>query len=234
MAERGYLGDARTDGIPLLEQRRRLLIQLTGAVTLVVVLLAGLSLYDLFAGQAVEPEASVVAEQDASPGTSAAAEAKPSVDVEPAVKQGGETGSSTAMTTLPAGIASAAPDVETAGKAAIDKPEQAQAETAVSATAVSIVPASVAPVAASAGMAEPKQPPIAASPGGRYLLQAGMFADGDNAQELATRLRAAGVPVRIETRVQVGPFADRQTAETARKRLEGLGVPAMPLPPQKR
>ena len=41
---------------------------------------------------------------------------------------------------------------------------------------------------------------------------------------LLRQVKAAGVPARIEARVQVGPFASRQEAEQAREKLKSLGL----------
>ncbi|MBK6401180.1 MAG: SPOR domain-containing protein [Rhodocyclaceae bacterium] len=50
-----------------------------------------------------------------------------------------------------------------------------------------------------------------------FQLQMGVFNNLANAEELKTRLEAAGVPAHIEARVQVGPFASRREAEQARE-----------------
>jgi DedD protein len=52
----------------------------------------------------------------------------------------------------------------------------------------------------------------------------GVFSSVANAEELRARLELAGVPARIEARVQVGPFATRQEAEQAREKLRSLGM----------
>lgn len=105
-------------------------------------------------------------------------------------------------------------------------------------------PASVASVTNAASIAEPDQvpstsverksppavsstPPAVAgalSAARHFLVQAGVFNNADNAEELRAKIAAAGIPVRIESRVQVGPFADRKEAEDARRKLQALGV----------
>jgi DedD protein len=57
-----------------------------------------------------------------------------------------------------------------------------------------------------------------------FQLQMGVFNNLANAEELKTRLEAAGVPAHIEARVQVGPFASRREAEQAREKLKSLGM----------
>lgn len=76
--------------------------------------------------------------------------------------------------------------------------------------------------------AAPKSPiqVIAASPGGDYVVQMGVFANPGNAEELHTRLVQAGIPSQIETRVQVGPFATREQALKAQEKLKTLGMGA--------
>ncbi len=92
--------------------------------------------------------------------------------------------------------------------------------------------------AAAASAAGPGELPAAGtvpvtSPG--IYLQVGAFADRDNAERLARRLRAADLgPVRLldgisggrpVRRVQVGPFADIDRADQASARIEDLGLP---------
>lgn len=58
----------------------------------------------------------------------------------------------------------------------------------------------------------------------RFLVQIGVFSNHANAEELVTRLQAAGIPAQIESRVQVGPFASRAEADAARAKLKALGI----------
>lgn len=58
----------------------------------------------------------------------------------------------------------------------------------------------------------------------RFLVQVGVFSNHANAEELLTRLQAAGIPARIESRVQVGPFASRAEADAARAKLKSMGI----------
>ena len=58
----------------------------------------------------------------------------------------------------------------------------------------------------------------------RFLVQIGVFSNHANAEELVTRLQAAGIPAQIESHVQVGPFASRAEADAARAKLKALGI----------
>lgn len=58
----------------------------------------------------------------------------------------------------------------------------------------------------------------------QYVFQMGVFNDVANAQTLNDKLKEAGVPSRIEARVQVGPFKTRKEAEEARRKLMALGM----------
>jgi len=58
----------------------------------------------------------------------------------------------------------------------------------------------------------------------RFLVQVGVFSNHANAEELVTRLNAAGIPAQIESRVQVGPFASRMEADAARAKLKAMGL----------
>lgn len=62
------------------------------------------------------------------------------------------------------------------------------------------------------------------SPAQGYLLQMGVFNNVDHAQELFAKLKQAGIPAQIESRVQVGPFKTKTEAEEMRAKLKGLGL----------
>ncbi|PHV13004.1 SPOR domain-containing protein [Chitinimonas sp. BJB300] len=57
-----------------------------------------------------------------------------------------------------------------------------------------------------------------------YTVQAGVFQSGTNAEKLIEKLNGAGIPARLETRVQVGPFKNREEAALIMRRLRELGV----------
>ena len=65
-----------------------------------------------------------------------------------------------------------------------------------------------------------------------FLLQAGVFASPQRAEELHAKLTLSGVPSTLETRVQVGPFRTRQEAEAAQAKLKELGVETVLVPPR--
>lgn len=82
----------------------------------------------------------------------------------------------------------------------------------------------------------PERPSVASSPPAakplaqaaesarRFLVQVGVFSNPANAEELVTKLQAAGIPVHVETRVQVGPFASRAEVDAARAKLRAMGI----------
>lgn len=119
-----------------------------------------------------------------------------------------------------------------------------QAEAAASPTAsstttadASVAPPSVEPAASvvSESATKPAESPVAetsaaavrAKLGKGHYLQAGMFLQSTNAEELKRKLQEEGLPVYIESRVQLGPFKDRKEAEKARERLKAMGVKAV-------
>jgi len=57
-----------------------------------------------------------------------------------------------------------------------------------------------------------------------YLVQLGVFSAPGNAQALADKLDALGIPAHIESRVVVGPFKNRAEADAAQKRLKASGL----------
>ena len=94
------------------------------------------------------------------------------------------------------------------------------------------------PAKPSARVAEPR-PVTTVVPSGvarlfsGFLLQAGVFASPQRAEELHAKLTLSGVPSTLETRVQVGPFRTRHEAEAAQARLRELGVETVLVPPAK-
>ena len=87
-----------------------------------------------------------------------------------------------------------------------------------------VIPERTAPTATAAP--SPATRPLAQVAEGarRFLVQVGVFSNHANAEELVTRLQAAGIPAQIESRVQVGPFASRAEADAARAKLKGMGI----------
>jgi DedD protein len=65
-----------------------------------------------------------------------------------------------------------------------------------------------------------------------FVLQAGVFASAQRAEELHARLTLNGVPSQIEARVQVGPFRTRREAAAAQAKLRELGIESMLVEPK--
>jgi len=65
-----------------------------------------------------------------------------------------------------------------------------------------------------------------------FVLQAGVFASVQRAEELHARLTLNGVPSQIETRVQVGPFRTRSEAAEAQAKLRELGIDSILVEPK--
>ncbi len=77
-------------------------------------------------------------------------------------------------------------------------------------------------------------------PDGNYLINVGLFAQGDNARRAFERLRAAGLPATTQelqrgnnslTRVRVGPFASRGQADAAAEQIRALQLDAVVIRP---
>jgi DedD protein len=101
------------------------------------------------------------------------------------------------------------------------------AEPVAAAPAEPVKEATAAPApAANTKQPAPASRPIAAAVEAtrQFLVQAGVFSNLANAEELRAKIEAAGIPARIEARVQVGPFANRQEAEQAREKMKSLGL----------
>lgn len=98
--------------------------------------------------------------------------------------------------------------------------------------------ATLAPVARpSARVVDARPSPVEAPTGvsrlfSGFLLQAGVFASPQRAEELHAKLTLSGVQSTLETRVQVGPFRTRQEAEAAQAKLRELGVETVLVPPR--
>ncbi|GAB2900164.1 hypothetical protein GCM10027046_31540 [Uliginosibacterium flavum] len=66
--------------------------------------------------------------------------------------------------------------------------------------------------------------PAAALASGGFVVQLGVFNNSTNAEELRAKLKLAGIPSQLETRVQVGPFASKDEAVKAQEKLRTLGL----------
>lgn len=86
----------------------------------------------------------------------------------------------------------------------------------------------LAPIAA-ASTPTPSPSPIKSVPApalatGGFVVQLGVFNNSTNAEELRAKLKQAGIPSQLETRVQVGPFASKDDAVKAQEKLRTLGL----------
>ncbi|MCL2076142.1 MAG: SPOR domain-containing protein [Betaproteobacteria bacterium] len=76
-------------------------------------------------------------------------------------------------------------------------------------------------------------PPVPQPPAPVYVVQAGVFANFQRAEEIHAKLTLHGIPSTLETRIQVGPFKTQAEAEAARKKMRELGIEGIVLPPQR-
>jgi DedD protein len=75
---------------------------------------------------------------------------------------------------------------------------------------------------------------LPAAAGKGYLVQLGVFASLENAEALRARLEGLGIPARLESRVIVGPFPDQAAARAAQARLREAGQNAGLIVPPRR
>ncbi len=131
-------------------------------------------------------------------------------------------------------VASVSPAVsprrhETAGRLVLEQSPPKGAHASASSSSVTSAPKpSVPPAPAPVVSAS-----SSAAASGSFFVQVGVFANPVNAEELRAKLKAAGIPTQVETRVQVGPFNSRQEALAAQTRLKSLGMDGgMVVPPR--
>jgi DedD protein len=125
----------------------------------------------------------------------------------------------------------APPPVAPAGPLpAVAEPSPLPADPPADATAASpATPPAPLPAAASAAVAEAPPPaaPETASPqraggpppGPGFMVQLGVFTDGDNAESLRRELARNGYPAHLQSRVVLGPFPDRKSALAAQEKV---------------
>ena len=77
-----------------------------------------------------------------------------------------------------------------------------------------------------------RPPPAAPRLFSGFMLQAGVFASTQRAEELYAKLQLNGIPASIESRVTVGPFKTRQEADAARLKMQSLGMAPVLLAPK--
>ncbi len=218
--------------------RKRLLKRVTVAGALVVALLAGLALFDGLYVQPDKPSPVARVEPPARPAEEKSTEEKtteePAADKAEVAK---EVVAEPERTAEPTGTMPPARDERSLTPPATAHPAMLRPGEPVAMVVPKPEPASVlarvpppAVVAVKPVPAEVTTPPgprpvaRAVEAVGQFLLQMGVFSSVANAEELRARLELAGVPARIEARVQVGPFATRQEAEQARDKLKSLGM----------
>lgn len=109
-----------------------------------------------------------------------------------------------------------------------------EAAPSAAATGAAAKPAGAAPSAAASAPALPSMPPPAAVASGRFYIQVGAFAQADNAQRVARKLRDAGLehvftlaPTGDDPlqRVRIGPIASVQQFDVLIAKLSALGYP---------
>ena len=129
----------------------------------------------------------------------------------------------------PAGAEASAmlPVPDESAVAAVDPSTSSAVVATVAPATPTASPSSKPDVAVSAA----KPVPTAAVGAGNYVVNIGSFSNLDNANALATKLRAANLPVTADRvklasgnalRLRVGPYADRAAAEAARLRAESV------------
>lgn len=96
----------------------------------------------------------------------------------------------------------------------------------VDAPAPTPVPATPAPVSVPKAAVSPTPPPAPepAFVGTGFVVQLGVFNNVSNAEDLRAKLKQAGIPSQLETRVQVGPFTSKEEAVRAQDKLRTLGL----------
>ncbi|MDB5816299.1 MAG: sporulation related domain protein [Rhodocyclales bacterium] len=166
--------------------------------------------------EAAELQSVVMAEQSAA-ASAASAPVVPEESVEPLA----------APVPTQASAPRAAHHRETSGRLVLEQspPKAGHSSAPGSSPAAPVKPA--APVVSAASAAS-----SVVAPAG-FFVQVGVFTNPGNAEELSAKLKAAGIPTQVETRVQVGPFKSRQEAIAAQARLKSLGMDAGMVVPAK-
>lgn len=208
--------------------RKRLLSRIAVAGVAIVGLLGGLAVYDSLN----KPQAPAMPKMAAAPTAPApAVEEKPAEKIEekpeeakPTTSEAVPERSETPLAPPPPATRTAKPltPPATARQAAVKPSEPAVAPVKPDAPReiARAMPERSAPAHA------PAARPLAqaAESARRFLVQVGVFGNHANAEELAAKLQAAGIPARVESHVQVGPFASRVEADAARAKLRSLGI----------
>lgn len=235
--------------------RRQLVVRLAVVAGLIVVLLAGLLIYEREQasgsaadtkpqGVAVAPIGNVVSSSPALPEeiSRAIAEAPdvaqealaslsspaavPEETFDPTVPREGEPPPTAAASSAPA--LQAAPTARRSDRLVVEQTKPA-------------TPLAAKPSPGAAPVLVPPPPPTVAAPVAPalpsttgYLIQLGIFNNRGNAEELRSKLALAGIPSQLETRVHLGPFKTREDALKAQQTLRTLGMTqGLLVPPKK-
>jgi DedD protein len=210
------------DGLPAEDDdalRKRLLSRIAVAGVAIVGLLGGLAVYDsinkpqvpVMPPMAAAPAEPPVVEEKPAEEKSTPDEAEPAATAAPTeevVPERSETAFAPPPAEKPMKMAKPLTAPATARRATMKPSEPAATAATPERTAPAHAPAS-RPLARAAETAR------------RFL---GVFGNHANAEELVTKLQAAGIPAQIESHVQVGPFASRAEADAARAKLKSLGI----------
>lgn len=210
--------------------RKRLLSRIAVAGVVILGLLGGLAVFDMLnkpqaptmpkmAAAPIEPPASA---EPAKPEEPPAVEEKKEETVAEAVPERSED----AVSPLPAGKPLTVPATPRAASIKPSSPAVGPGKPEARREIAKAIPERSAPVAVQAPASVPPSKPLAQVVEGarRFLVQVGVFSNHANAEELASRLQAAGIPAQIESRVQVGPFASRAEADAVRAKLKSMGI----------
>lgn len=210
--------------------RKRLLSRIAVAGVVILGLLGGLAVFDMLNKPQAPAMPKMAAVPDEPPATaeSARPEEQPTVEEqkEEAVAETVPERSQDAIASLPAGKPLTEPATPRAASIKPPSPAVGAGKPEARREIAKAIPERSAPVAMQAPASVPSSKPLAQVVEGarRFLVQVGVFSNHANAEELASKLQAAGIPVQIESRVQVGPFASRAEADAVRAKLKSMGI----------
>jgi len=208
--------------------KKRLLSRVAVAGVVILGLLGGLAVFEVLnrpqspamPKMATAPIESPVAAEAVKQEGQPAAEAKRDATTAEAVPERTED----AVSTLPAGKPLTTPATPRMASIKPPPPTVLPAKPDIRHEIAKTIPERSAPVATQPAAPMPKPLAQVVESAKRFLVQVGVFSNHANAEELVTKLQAAGIPAQIESRVQVGPFASRAEADTARAKLKSMGI----------
>lgn len=226
--------------------RQALLLRAAVATGVMVMLAAGLVLFDARDGDVAAVTSEPAAMSDAaapdaaaSPGSVPVSAAPPPGAVaSPALPSaGGETSPSPAAAPTGGPPPDAAAPPAATDIASAPAPVGTPADTAPARAAVSELPATSAQApdaAATPTTEEPSAHPGSPPPGPGFMVQLGVFTDSANAESLRRELARKGYPAHLQSRVVLGPFPNRQAALAAQEKVRReRKLDGMILPPRK-